>query len=139
MTEQSVDILLAEDNIEEAKLTIRTLSKNNLSSNILHLRDGEEVLQYVNANPARKPKLILLDLKMPKVDGIQVLKFLKSEKEWKSVPVVMLTSSKEDRDIVESYSLGVNAYIVKPVSTEKFKTAVNDIGNFWMTLNQTTS
>ena len=84
-----------------------------------------------------KPKLILLDLKMPKVDGIQTLKYIKGDPQWRHIPVVMLTSSKEEKDIVESYTLGVNAYIVKPVSSDNFKSAVHEIGLFWMTLNKT--
>jgi two-component system, response regulator len=139
MTENYVDILFAEDNLEEANLTIRTLTKANLATNLLHLRDGEEVLNYLKSNPAQKPKLILLDLKMPKVDGIQVLKYLKGDDRWKAIPVVMLTSSKEEKDMVESYKIGVNAYIVKPVSSENFKNAVQEIGIFWMTLNKTLS
>jgi two-component system, response regulator len=135
--EKMVDILLVEDNLEEANLTMRTLSKNNFTSNLMHLRDGDEVIRYINSHPHHKPKLILLDLKMPKVDGIQVLRVLKSDAGWKGVPVVMLTSSKEEKDIVESYQLGVNAYIVKPVNTDNFKAAVKEIGSFWMMLNTT--
>ena len=135
--ETIVDILLAEDNLEEATLTIRTLKKNNLVTNVLHLRDGDEVIRYIRSNPVHKPKLVLLDLKMPKVDGIQALKEIKSDKDWKFIPVVMLTSSKEEKDIVDSYALGINAYIVKPVSTDNFKSAINEIGMFWMGLNKT--
>jgi two-component system, response regulator len=137
--ERYVDILFAEDNLEEANLTIRTLTKGKLASNLLHLRDGEEVLKFFQSNPVNLPKLILLDLKMPKVDGIQVLRFIKSDEKLKTIPVVMLTSSKEEKDMVESYRLGVNAYIVKPVSTENFRNAVQEIGIFWITLNKTLS
>jgi two-component system, response regulator len=137
--DQAFDILLAEDNLEEATLTMRTLRKNNLVQNLLHLRDGEEVLNYLQSRPVVKPRLILLDLKMPKVDGIQTLRYIKSDAAWRNIPVVMLTSSKEEKDIVESYSLGVNAYIVKPVSSDNFKNAVHEIGLFWMTLNKTVS
>jgi two-component system, response regulator len=138
ITQETIDILLVEDNLDDAGLTIRALKKNNLTSRLLHLRDGEEALEFLfseNENPL--PKLILLDLKMPKVDGIEVLRKIKLDERKKVIPVVILTSSKEDRDIVESYKLGVNAYIVKPVDFEKFVKAVTELGLFWITLNQT--
>ena len=132
-----VEILLVEDNADDAGLAIRSLKKYNLSNNLLHLHDGEEALQYLFSETIGTfPKLILLDLKMPKVDGIDVLRKLKSDELRKVIPVVVLTSSKEDRDIVESYKLGVNAYIVKPVSFENFSEAIKDIGFFWLVLNQ---
>lgn len=133
----TVEILLVEDNPEDAELTIRTLKKNNLANNLLHLQDGEEALQYLfKAGSDRVPKLILLDLKMPKVDGIEVLRKLKTDPDRKVIPVVVLTSSKEERDIIESYRLGVNAYIVKPVEFDKFVKAIKDIGMFWLVANQ---
>jgi two-component system, response regulator len=136
MTDEIFDIILAEDNVDEAHLTMRTLKKNG-HDRIRHLRDGEELMKMIADPAAPRPKLILLDLKMPKVDGIEVLRFLKSNSVWKTVPVVMLTSSDSERDIVESYELGVNAYIVKPVNTDNFKKAILDIGVFWITMNRT--
>jgi two-component system response regulator len=133
----SVEILLVEDNPDDAGLTIHALKKHNLANNLLHLLDGEEALSYLfSPNLSSIPKVILLDLKMPKVDGIEVLRRIKSDNRLKVIPVVVLTSSKEDRDIVESYKLGVNAYIVKPVDFEKFVKAISEIGLFWLLLNQ---
>lgn len=133
----AVEILLIEDNPDDAGLTIHALKKNNLADNVLHLNDGEEALNYLFSGETRAiPKVILLDLKMPKVDGIEVLRRLKSDEEKKVIPVVVLTSSKEERDIVESYKLGVNAYIVKPVDFDKFVKAISEIGLFWLLLNQ---
>jgi len=131
-----VDILLVEDNPDDAGLTIRALKKNRLAHHLVHLRDGEEALEFLFADDAPLPKLILLDLKMPKVDGIDVLRRIKGDEKRKVIPVVVLTSSKEEKDIVESYKLGVNAYIVKPVDFEKFVKAITDLGLFWMGLNQ---
>ena len=138
MANKPVDILLIEDNPNDAELAIRALKKNNLSNSILHLQDGEEALDYLFSaeHPTAFPKLILLDIKMPKVDGIEVLRKIKSDEQRKVIPVVLLTSSKEERDIIESYRLGVNAYIVKPVEFEKFIKAVADLGFFWLILNQ---
>lgn len=135
MTSNAVEILLVEDCDEDADLAIRALRKNNLSNNLLHLKDGEEALDFLFSEKNNMPKLILLDLKMPKVDGIEVLKVLKSDEKKKTIPIVMLTSSREERDIVESYKLGVNAYIVKPVEFENFIKAISEIGFFWLLLN----
>lgn len=132
-----VEILLVEDNQEDAELTIRALKKHNLANNLLHLHDGEEALKFLfSDSSAALPKLILLDLKMPKVDGIEVLRKIKSDEVKKVIPVVLLTSSKEERDIIASYKLGVNAYIVKPVDFEKFVKVVSEAGLFWVLLNQ---
>jgi two-component system response regulator len=138
MTSKAVDILLIEDNPNDAELAMRALKKNNLSNSILHLQDGEEALDYLfsTEHPSAFPKLILLDIKMPKVDCIEVLRKIKSDEQRKVIPVVLLTSSKEERDIIESYRLGVNAYIVKPVEFDKFIKAVADLGFFWLILNQ---
>ncbi len=136
MIEQAVEILLVEDNPDDAELAIRALKKNNLANHLLHLQDGEEALEFLFNEKNGKPKLVLLDLKMPKVDGIEVLRQLKSNEKTKSIPVVMLTSSKEDRDIIESYQLGVNAYIVKPLDFEQFGNAIKQLGLFWLVLNQ---
>ena len=132
-----VEVLLIEDNPEDAELTIRVLKKNNLANNLVHLHDGEEALEFLFAEGNYNiPKLILLDLKMPKVDGIEVLKKIKNDDQRKIIPVVILTSSKEERDIIESYNLGVNAYVVKPVEFEKFVEVIAQLGLFWLLLNQ---
>lgn len=132
-----VEILLIEDNPDDAGLAIRALKKHNLANNLLHLQDGEEALDFLFSERINGiPKVILLDLKMPKVDGIEVLRRLKADEKKRLIPVVVLTSSKEERDIVESYKLGVNAYIVKPVDFDKFSKAIAEIGFFWLLLNQ---
>ena len=137
MNNIAIEVLLIEDNPEDAELTIRVLKKNNLANNLVHLHDGEEALEFLFARGNNNiPKLILLDLKMPKVDGIEVLKKLKNDDQKRIIPVVILTSSKEERDIIESYNLGVNAYVVKPVEFEKFVSAVANLGLFWLILNQ---
>ncbi|MEQ8361847.1 MAG: response regulator [Cyclobacteriaceae bacterium] len=137
MTDKQIEILLIEDNLDDAELAIRALKKKNLANNLLHISDSEEALEYLFADGNNNyPKLILLDLKMPKIDGIQVLKRIKGDPEKKVIPVVMLTSSKEEKDIVESYNLGVNAYIVKPVQFDKFLEVVDQLGMFWLLINQ---
>jgi two-component system, response regulator len=137
MEENNVDILLIEDNLDDAGLTLRALRKNHLANKVLHLRDGEEALNFLFSEKfTQLPRLILLDLKMPKVDGIEVLRRLKADDRRKIIPVAVLTSSREECDIVASYRLGVNAYIVKPVDFEKFSKAVSDLGLFWLVLNQ---
>jgi two-component system, response regulator len=137
MEKMEAEILLVEDNIDDAGLTIRALRKHHLANKVLHLRDGEEALNYLfSENFTRLPRLILLDLKMPKVDGIEVLRKIKANEQLKIIPVAVLTSSREESDIVASYRLGVNAYIVKPVDFEKFSKAVSDLGLFWLVLNQ---
>jgi len=137
MDDNIVEILLVEDNADDAELTIRALRKYNLANNLLHLHDGEEALNFLfSAENNTMPKIILLDIKMPKVDGIEVLRKIKSDPYRKIIPIVVLTSSKEERDIIESYKLGVNAYIVKPVEFDKFVKAVSEIGFFWLILNQ---
>src|SRR5258706_4406055 len=134
---ENVDILLVEDNMDDAALAIRVLKRHHLANNILHLQDGEDALNFLFSTAIQNhPKLILLDMKMPKVDGIEVLRKIKSDASLKVIPVVMLTSSKEERDVVESYKLGVNAYIVKPVEFDLFIKAVADLGFFWMLLNE---
>ncbi|MGE0587889.1 MAG: response regulator [Cyclobacteriaceae bacterium] len=137
MTNSQVEILLIEDSMDDAELTIRALKKRNLANRLLHISDSEKALEYL-FDPGNNhfPKIILLDLKMPKVDGIQILKQLKGDPAKKVIPVVVLTSSKEERDIIETYNLGVNAYIVKPVQFDKFMEAVDQLGMFWLLLNQ---
>ena len=136
MNNNAVEVLLVEDSMDDADLTIRTLHKHHLANNLLHVQDGEEAVEYLFNEKRKMPKVILLDLKMPKVDGLEVLRKLKSHPEKKVIPVVVLTSSNEERDIVESYKLGVNAYIVKPVDFDKFVKAIGEIGLFWLVLNQ---
>ncbi len=143
-----VTILLVEDCPEDAQLTLRALRKHNLANRVFHVKDGAEALDFIFAKGAyagrsveNVPKVIILDLKLPKVDGLQVLERIRSDDEprevpIKTVPVVILTSSKEERDIVESYKLGVNSYIVKPVEFDKFVAAVSDLGLYWLLLNQ---
>lgn len=138
-----VEILLVEDNMSDAELTIRALKKNNLANKLVHLEDGQEALDFIFAEGnyserkiADTPKVILLDLKMPKINGIQVLQKIKSDERTKKIPVIVLTSSKEDPDIQECYRLGVNSYVVKPVQFEKFLQAVSELGLYWMILNQ---
>lgn len=138
-----VEILLVEDSISDAELTIRALKKNNLANNLIHLKNGAEALDFMFGRGAYShrdasvvPKVILLDLKMPKVNGLEVLAALRADQQTKSVPVVVLTSSKEDPDINACYALGVNSYIVKPVEFNKFFKAVSELGFYWLLLNQ---
>ena len=138
-----VDIVLCEDNAGDAEMAIRALAKEGYASSLIHVKDGEELLNYIfcqgpyaQRDICEVPKLILLDLKMPKVDGLEVLRRLKSDKRTCMIPVVLLTSSKEDKDIKESYSLGVNSYIVKPVEYEGFTKTVSSLGFYWLSLNQ---
>lgn len=140
---QKIDILLIEDNPSDAELTIRALRKNKIINALLHLHNGEDALEYIfgtgkytGRNVEEVPKIILLDLKMPKIDGLEVLKKIKSDERTKIIPVVLLTSSKENKDIIDSYRLGVNSYIVKPVDFEDFVKAVSDVGLYWLTMNQ---
>ena len=142
MQNTEIDVLLVEDNAEDAELTIRALKKNNLPMNLLHLKDGAEALDFIFCKGAyadrtfdTKPKIILLDLKMPKVNGMEVVKKIKSHEETKSIPIVVLTSSKEDPDIEKCYSLGANSYIVKPVGFDNFTKAVSELGMYWLSLN----
>lgn len=141
--EIAAEIILVEDNPSDADLIKRALNKNNVANKILHLKDGQEVLQYLfgegqwkGRTTANTPKVILLDLKMPKVSGIEVLKRIKSNPETKGIPVVVLTSSKEDPDIKECYKLGVNSYVVKPVGFEDFSRTVAQLGLYWLLINQ---
>jgi two-component system response regulator len=143
MSAERIEMLLIEDNPDEAELTIRSLRKNNLANHLIHIDDGEKALdfifsqgEYSNNTELMRPKLILLDLNLPKVDGLEILKRVKSDDRTKTIPVVVLTSSKEERDIVESYKLGVNGYIVKPVDFNSFTKAVADIGMYWLILNE---
>lgn len=142
MENKEVEILLVEDNPEDAEMTIRTLKKNKISNNIIHLKNGAEALdflfgmgQFAKRNVYIKPKLILLDLKMPKLNGMEVLERIKGDELTKKIPVVILTSSKENPDIDKCYSLGANSYIVKPVEFEGFMKAVGELALYWMLYN----
>jgi CheY-like chemotaxis protein len=139
----AVEILIVEDTPQDLELTLRALRKAKLSNHIHIARDGAEAIEFLFAegpHVGRKveltPKVILLDLKLPKIDGIEVLRRIKDDARTKSIPVVVLTSSKEQKDVVESYRLGVNSYIVKPVNFEGFAQAVQDLGMYWLLLNQ---
>lgn len=143
MIENSIEILLVEDNPNDVELALHALKKNNLTNHIHVVRDGAEALEflfgsgeYAGREINHAPKVILLDLKLPKVDGMEVLQRIKSDQRTRSIPVVVLTSSREERDIVESYRLGVNSYITKPVDFEQFTEAVRQLGLYWLLLNQ---
>jgi CheY-like chemotaxis protein len=134
----AVDIILVEDNPDDEELALLALQQNHLGNNITVLRDGAEAVEYLlGENRLRsQPRLILLDLKLPKIDGLEVLRRLKADPRTRSIPVVMLTSSREERDLVESYRLGVNSYIVKPVDFDQFTQSVRQIGMYWLVLNE---
>jgi two-component system response regulator len=143
MDDSIVEILLVEDNRRDADLTIRTLEKHNLSNQIKWVKDGEEALNYLlgegeyeHRDSFNLPEVIFLDLKMPKVDGLEVLKTIREHQDLKHLPVVVLTSSQEEKDIVQSYKFNVNSYIVKPVDFKKFGEAIKDIGFYWLVLNK---
>jgi DNA-binding response OmpR family regulator len=135
-------ILLVEDDPKDVELTLTALEEYNLANEVIVVRDGEEALEYLysrgkfKARSSDNPSVMLLDLKLPKVDGLEVLKQIKSEEKLRMVPVVVLTSSKEEKDMVASYRLGVNAYVVKPVDFHEFVNAIKELGIFWAVINQ---
>ena len=140
-----VDILLIEDSLDDAEMTIRALKKIKLDNNVVHLENGQEALDFLFAKGkfetlrlSSQPKVILLDIKMPKVDGIEVLERIKSDKRTRMIPVVIMTSSSEEKDLVTSYKLGVNSYVVKPVDFENFTKAVGALGLYWLLANRPT-
>ena len=146
MISTSNEILLVEDNKSDALLTIRALKKHNLANNLVHLIDGAEALEYIFAagkyegrDLEHKPKVIFLDIKMPKVSGLEVLRMLKSDERTKLIPIVIMTSSKEEKDIIESHKLGVNSYVVKPVGFANFSKTIADLGFYWLVVNNTPS
>jgi CheY-like chemotaxis protein len=140
---EEVDILLVDDNPSDVELTVRALRRHNLANSIHVAQDGAEALEFLFCRGAHAersfaspPKVVLLDLKMPKVDGIEVLRAIRGDPRTKAIPVAILTSSKEQRDIVEGYRLGVNAYVQKPMDFDDFRSVIEQIGNFWLTVNQ---
>lgn len=140
---KEVEILLVEDNPTDAELAIRALKKNNLANKLVWVKDGAEALDFLFAAGAYSgrqvtngPKVILLDLRLPKVDGMEVLRRVKGDERTRTIPVVVLTSSKEDRDVAESYQLGVNSYISKPVEFDAFAKTVSELGLYWLLVNR---
>ncbi len=147
MNSSTVEILLVEDNISDAELTIRELKKHHMANNLVHVKDGEEALEFIfgtgryagQRDNFLLPKVVLLDIQMPKVNGMEVLQQLKQNPLTQSMPVVILTSSKESPDIKRCYELGANSYIVKPVNFERFAEAIRNLGFYWLLLNQSPS
>jgi len=140
---ERIEILLAEDSERDAEMTLRGLRKHNLANRVHRVKDGAEALEFLFCTGAHEgrlpdtlPKLILLDLKMPKVDGIEVLRRIKSDERTRAIPVVMMTSSNEESDVVESYRLGVNSYVVKPIEFAEFAEVVAKIGFYWVLSNR---
>jgi CheY-like chemotaxis protein len=143
MSYSDVEILFVEDSLDDAMLTMRALKKSGFANKVHHVKDGAEALDfiycreaYAERNAKEHPKLILLDLKMPKMSGMEVLEKIKSDPDFKSIPIVILTSSKEDPDIQKCYALGANSYITKPVESDDFFHVIKEIGLYWMILNQ---
>jgi CheY-like chemotaxis protein len=143
MNNESADILIVEDNQNDALLTIRSLKHHNLANNLVHVADGQAAIDYLFAkgvyserNPLNLPKVVLLDLKLPKINGLEVLSQIRGDARTKLLPVVILTSSQEESDLIESYKLGANSYIVKPVEFENFSKAIYEVGLYWLLLNK---
>jgi len=143
MSQKGVEILLVEDNPRDVKLALHALTSRRLANRIEVARDGEEALDYLFCRGRwatrdfnQQPRLVLLDLKLPKVDGLEVLRAVKSDPRTKAIPVVIMTASREERDLVEGYRLGVNAYIQKPVDFDQFSQIVEQMGLFWLVVNQ---
>jgi two-component system response regulator len=138
-----IDILIVEDNSNDAELAILALKGENLANNLIWLKDGVQALdfifaegEYIGRDIEKRPKIILLDLKMPRVGGIEVLRRIRADERTKSIPVVVMTSSKEEKDIIATYDLGVNSYIVKPVDFDQFNKSIRDMGFYWLVVNQ---
>jgi len=143
MDVNEVEVLLVEDNPQDAELTMRALKTHNLTNRLLHVKDGAEAIEYllgagryVNHNPDIVPKVVLLDLRLPKVDGIDVLRRIRGDTRTQMTPVVVLTSSQEESDRIESYRLGANSFVVKPVGFENFSDAVVKLGLYWLLINK---
>jgi len=140
--DNAVEILLVEDNEDDIELVLRTLRKNNLANKVVVARDGQEALDYIFGKEqedyqiSNYPYMILLDLKLPKVNGLEVLKILKNNEKTKQIPVIMMTSSTEEVDMIESYKLGVNSYINKPVNFIDFAKTISELGHYWLLLNK---
>jgi two-component system response regulator len=141
--EQTMEILLVEDDPRDARLTLKELQAANVKNTIQLARDGEEALDflfcrgtYSSRSPGSPPALVLLDLKLPKIDGLEVLREMRSKPETEKIPVVVLTSSKEEKDLVESYRLGINSYIQKPVDFDQFRQTIKTLGLYWLVVNQ---
>ena len=132
---EEIDILLVEDNPNDAELTLRALRKTDIGARLAIARDGAEALEYLLSD-RKLPKVVFLDLKLPKIDGMEVLRRIRADERTHSIPVVVLTSSQEERDITECYRLGVNSYVVKPVEFDKFYKAVGELGLYWLVLNK---
>jgi CheY-like chemotaxis protein len=137
-----VEVLLVEDNPCDAEMTLRALRKRNVLNSVAHVKDGQEALDwifgtgaYAGRDPTTHPKVVLLDLKLPKVDGLEILRAIRNDARTRHLPVVVLTSSREESDVVESYRLAVNSYIVKPVDFDNFSAAVAAVGHYWLLLN----
>jgi two-component system response regulator len=146
MQNNQIDILLVEDNPHEAKLTIMSLKENNLGTNLVHVDDGAEALDFLFARGAfaerqnqGNPKVVLLDLNLPKVGGLEVLRQMKLNDRTNKIPVVILSSSNQDKDVIEGYALGANSYVVKPMEFDAFTKAIGDIGSYWMMLNESST
>jgi two-component system response regulator len=143
MTTNDIEILLVEDNPRDAEMALRALRKQNLANKVHVAKDGAEALDflfargaYTHRDPNHAPKVVLLDLKLPKVSGLEVLKAIKGDEQTRTIPVVVMTSSQEEKDMVESYRLGVNSYIVKPVDFDKFVESVGQLGLYWLLVNK---
>jgi two-component system, response regulator len=143
MGKEDKTILLVEDNPDDEALTLRALKKNNIRNNVVVVRDGAEAIdflfgqgQYADRRPATLPTVVLLDLKLPKIDGLEVLRRIRSEERTKFLPVVILTSSKEEQDVANGYRLGANSYVRKPVNFDEFLNAANQLGLYWLLLNE---
>ena len=137
-----IEVLLVEDSPRDAEMTLRSLRKRNLANHVVHVKDGQEALDwlfgagaYVGRDPTCHPKLVLLDLKLPKVDGIEVLRAIRADERTRLMPVVVMTSSREQQDVIETYKLGVNSYVVKPVDFDGFSAAVAELGHYWLLVN----
>jgi len=137
------DIAIVEDNPNDAELMVRTLKKGNVTKNMIVLEDGEQALnfifckkQFADRDPSKQPKVLFLDLKLPKVNGLEVLEQMKANDETKKIPIIIMTSSKENSDIKKAYKLGVNSYIVKPVEFNKYTDVINNVGSYWLNVNE---
>jgi len=143
MSVDGVEVLLVEDNPRDAELTLRALKKRNLANHVVHVKDGQEALdwlfaigQYTGRDVTQRPKVMLLDLKLPKVDGLEVLRAVRADERTRFLPVVVVTSSREEQDLIAGYQLGVNSYIVKPVDFENFSAALAETGHYWLVVNE---